>query len=134
MTSFHELPDSMASGSLKQCFIQFLIYYSNHTDVTNVCYALSELLELADRQWHTYELLDKDIKEQLERYLKSVIDLENEEIMDYILCIIPRIGMGSLFDYILLNKSNIHNKVVLENICECETEYDKDVNNPYAGM
>ena len=40
-------------------------------------YALSELLELADRQWHTYEPLEESVKEKADKYLKSVIDFED---------------------------------------------------------
>lgn len=104
MTKFHELPDSIEYNSMKEYFWEYLSYYCNNTNSANVNYALSELLELADRQWHTYELLEEDIKEHIEKYLKQVIDFENTEIMDYILCIIPRIGLGNLFSYILQKK------------------------------
>ena len=134
MTHFHELPDSIEGEKLKEYFVEFLVCYCNNTDTSNVYYALSELLELSDRQWCTYELLDNEIREQLEKYLKSIIDFENEEIMDCILCIIPRLGLGNLFRYILENKMNVHNESVLHNILESEIEYGKEVDNPYFGM
>lgn len=130
MTNFYKLPDSLDTNNLKKYFVQFLTYYN--TNRKNNYYVLSELLELADRQWHTYELLDGEIKEQLEKYLKSVMDFEDEKNMDYILCIIPRLGMGNLFRHILQNKKSIQNKDVLEIICESEIEYGKEVDNPYA--
>lgn len=134
MTRFNELPDSIECVKLKEYFIEFLICYCNSTDAFDIYYILNELLELSDRQWHTYELLDQEIKQQLERYLKSIIDFEDEEIMDYILCIIPRLGLENLFEYILKNKINIHNENVMANINEAESEYGGEVNNPYAGM
>ena len=97
-------------------------------------YALSELLELADRQWHTYEPLEESVKEKADKYLKSVIDFEDEEIMDYILCIIPRIGLSNLFSYILQNKVFIHNQAVLSNIAESENEYGDSIDNPYSEL
>lgn len=134
MTKFYELPDSIDYVKMKEYFIEFLICYCNNTDVSNVYYVLNELIELSDRQWHTYELLDNEIKEQLEKYLKSIIDFEDEQIMDCILCIIPRLGMGKLFRYILENKMNIKSQNVLHNILESEIEYGKEVDNPYFGM
>lgn len=134
MTEFYKLPDYLENDILKKYFIEFLTYYCNNKDITVVYYALRELLELSDRQWHTYELLDKEVKEQLENYLKLVIDFEDEKIMDYILCIVPRIGMGNLFDYILKHKKDIQNETVLANIDESEIEYGKNVDNPYSGM
>lgn len=134
MTEFYKLPDYLERNTLKQYFIEFITCYCNSKDIASIYYALRELLELSDRQWHTYELIDKEVKQQLEDYLKSVINFEDEEIMDYILCIIPKIGMTRLFDYILKNKENIHNENVLANIYESEIEYGKNIDNPYSGM
>ena len=134
MTNFRELPDSVKYSCMQDYFKEYLACYCNKTGSENIHYALSELLELADRQWHTYELAERSIVEQLENYLKTVIDFEDEEIMDYILCIIPRIGMSNLFNYILQNKDSVHNQAVLTNINEAENEYGEDVDNPYSGM
>ena len=134
MTKFHELPDSIEGSKMKEYFDEYLSYYCNNTNSENVHYALSELLELADRQWHTYELLEECVKEKVERYLKAVIDFEDVEIMDDILCIIPRIGLSNLFNYILQNKHSIQNREILLNITESENEYGDDVDNPYSGM
>lgn len=119
---------------MKNYFIEYLRYYSNNTNQANIHYALSELLELADRQWHTYKILDNRIKNQLEKYLKAIINFEDVEIMDYILSIIPLIGMSSLFDYIEIHKCNIQNTYVLNIITEAELEYKGNVENPYSGM
>ena len=134
MTSFSSLPDYMDYRELKKYFIEYLVIYANNTDEKNKYYALDELYELSDRQWHTYEIIDEDIKKQLEKYLISVIDLEDEKIMDIILCIIPRVGLDGVFDYILKNKDNIRNLDVKKNIEESFAEYGLSVNNPYSGM
>ena len=134
MTRFHELPDAIECGKMKEYFEEYLSHYSNNTKSENVNYALSELLELADRQWHTYQLLEECVKEKVERYLEEIIDFEDVEIMDYILCIIPRIGLSNLFSYILQNKGSIQNREVLLNITESENEYGGNVDNPYSGM
>ena len=134
MTKFHELPDAIECGKMKEYFEEYLSHYSNNTNSENVNYALSELLELADRQWHTYQLLEECVKEKVERYLEEIIDFEDAEIMDYILCIIPRIGLSNLFSYILQNKSSLQNREVLLNITESENEYGGNVDNPYSGM
>ncbi len=134
MTHYCELPDYVENSELKQHFIDYLIYYSNNTDKENIYYSLNELLELSDRQWHTYELIDEEVKEQLEKYLTSLINFEDEEIMDYILNIIPRIGLDKLFDYIIKNRNNIKNQNIKLNIDESIAEYGNSVNNPYSGM
>lgn len=94
----------MKCEELKNKFFEFLICYSNDTTEHNVNYALDELFELADRQWNTYELIDSEVKCQVEKYIMSIIDFENEEAMEPILCIIPRLGLKNLFQYLLEKK------------------------------
>lgn len=134
ITEFFKLPDSMSCEELQREFVKFLDYYSNNTNSENMDYVLDELFELSDRQWHTYELLNDGLKMQIEEFLKGIIDFENEEAMDSILCIIPRLGLKELFDYILQEKDTIKNESVIKNIMESEIEYGKTVDNPYSGM
>ena len=134
MTYFSELPDYMNPSELRKYFIEYLIEYANNTNSDNIYYALDELLELSDRQWHTYEYIDKDIKEQIEKYLISIIKLDDEEIMESVLCIIPRIGLDNVFDFILKHKNTIKNISVKKSIEESIEEYGDTVKNPYSGM
>lgn len=134
MTEFYKLPDYIKSDMLKEKFIEFLVCYSNNITKQNINYVLNELLELSDRQWNTYENLDNEIKCQIEKFLISIIDFENESIMDSMLCIIPRLGLENLFLYVLSKKDVIVNKNVVQNIIESEKEYGKTVSNPYADM
>lgn len=134
MTNFHELPDSVRYEDMRNYFIEYLKYYSNNTNQANIHYALSELLELAERQWHTYKMLDDEIKSQLEKYLKAIVDFEDTEVMDHMLSIIPLLGMKSLLDYFEIHKCDIQNEDVLSMITEAEFEYKETVENPYSGM
>lgn len=134
MTEFYKLSDYIKSNMLKEKFIEFLVCYGNDTTKENINYVLDELLELSDRQWNTYENLDNEVKCQIEKFLVSIIDFENESIMDTILCIIPRLGLENLFLYVLNKKDVIVNKNVVKNIIESETEYGETVSNPYADM
>lgn len=134
MTEFYKLPDYIEPEILKEKFIEFLVYYSNNTTKENINYALNELLELSDRQWNTYKILDDELKVCIEKYIISIINLEDEDIMDCILCIIPRIGLDKLYIYIYNKKDTIVNKYVVENIIESEIEYGKNIKNPYSDM
>ncbi len=134
MTEFYKLPDTLDEDVLKKQFYEFITCYYNDTSVSNVNYALSELLELSERQWNTYELLDKEIKKVIEQYLKSIINFEDKEIIDYMLSIIPMLGLKELFDYIIQNKKTICDETIVKIIEEVEAEYGADVDNPYSGM
>lgn len=134
MTSFSKLPDSIESEKLKQYFQEYLCMYTNNQDSKLIIKSLDDLMELSDRQWNTYEMLDTDLKEQIEKYLKNCLDLNSEDEMDYALSIIPRLGLGNLFSYILESKNKIQNEAVLKYIQESEEEYGETVNNPYSGV
>ncbi|MCM1181376.1 MAG: hypothetical protein NC347_14055 [Clostridium sp.] len=93
------------------------------------------LYEMAGNKMTRFSTLPDSLEcDKLKGYLKSIINFEDEEMMDYILCIIPRLGMGNLFDYILKNRTNIHNENVKINIREAESEYGCNVDDPYAGV
>lgn len=100
MLLFIKLPDYIEPEILKEKFIEFLVYYSTNTTKENINYALNELLELSNRQWNTYKILDDELKVCVEKYIISIINLEDKDIMDCILCIIPRIGLDKLYIYI----------------------------------
>lgn len=134
MTKFYELPDALHEEVLKKKFIEFITCYHNNTSVSNIYYALSELLELSERQWNTYELLEEEIKKVIEQYLKSIINFEDKEIIDYMLSIIPMLGLNELFEYIIQNKKAINDETIVKIIEEAEEEYGDDVDNPYSGM
>ncbi len=130
MTEYFKLPDVLSVSQLRGYFEEYFRVYGEGCEDT--VYALDELLELADRRWHTYEQPDIDINERITDYLRSVIDFENEDIMGSVLCIIPRIGLGELFDFILRRCPDIRNVKVAEMIRRCEREYGKTVSDPYA--
>lgn len=132
MTNYYDLPDYMEVEDIKKYFTEFIDTYGNSR--TNVEYALDELIELSDRQWNTYEIIDETTKNNIVKYLFNIISLESETIMDRILLIIPRLGLKIIFDYIVKEKSNILNKNVIKEIEESVIEYGQHVENPYWDM
>ena len=132
MTNYYDLPDYMEVEDIKKYFTEFIDTYGNSR--TNVEYALDELIELSDRQWNTYEIIDETTKNNIVRYLFNIISLESETIMDRILLIIPRLGLKIIFDYIVKEKSKILNKNVIKEIEESVIEYGQHVENPYWDM
>lgn len=129
---FSNLPDYMTIDELKTNFEEFLKYYDNY--YYNIEEGLEDLYELADRQWHTYELLSDSLKEKIEEYLYKIIDLDSYPIIDWILVIIPRLGLENVFFTILKRKKYIKNIEVLKLIEEAEEEYGDTVSNPYSGF
>lgn len=132
MTEFFKLPDYIEVEELKQYFIKFLENYANNISDYNE-YALEELIELADRQWHTYELLDSEIRALIEEYLIQILNFD-EKAIDDILYIVPRLGLKRTFDNIIRQKKHIKNAKILNSINEAEKEYGEHVENPYWSL
>ena len=129
---FSNLPDYMTIDELKTNFEKFLKYYDNY--YYNIEECLEDLYELADRQWHTYELLSVSLKAKIEEYLYKIIDLDSYPIMDWILVIIPILGLENVFFTILKRKKYIKNIEVVKLIEEAEEEYGDTVSDPYSGI
>lgn len=129
---FSELSDYLNVEDIECYFMEFLNIYSGTRD--NVEFALSELFELSDRQWHTYTLLKSKIKQEIEKYIFEIIDYESTSIMEWILVIIPRLGLGEVFKFIINRKQNILNNKIIQLIEESEKEYGKTVDNPYSSL
>ena len=132
-TNYAALPDYLEYDEVRGYFVEFLNIYSN---VEKDCFesALLELMELSDRQWHTYKLIDKEIKTKISGFLMSVMDVEDYKCMSLILCIIPRLGLGDIFEYIVERKDRIRNPEVVTDIEASIKEYGANVDDPYFGM
>lgn len=130
-TSFSTLPDYMPSAELEKYFKEFICFYK---DTNEIVKSLEELDELADRQWHTYELISYNIKKEIEEYLITIIDYEDYEIIDWLLVIIPKLGLEEIYNLVLRKQIDIKNTEVIKIINEAKAEYGENVSNPYSGM
>lgn len=132
-TNYTALPDYLEYDEVRGYFFEFLNIYSN-AEKDCLEFALLELMELSDRQWHTYELIDKEIKTKISGFLMSVMDVEDYKCMCLILCIIQRLGLGDVFEYIVEQKERIRNSEVVTEIESSIKEYGANVDNPYFDM
>ena len=130
-TSFSTLPDYMSTIELEKYFNEFIEVYTTTDEIIN---SLEELDELAERQWHTYEIISDGLKAKIENFTVSIINYESYEIMDLVLVVIPKLGLQNTFSKIVQNIDSIRDSEVIELIREAEKEYGKTVSNPYSGM
>ena len=64
-TDYFLLPDGMEVDEVAHYFDEFFDLYENDHEGT---YYLDELCQLAERQWHTYEIIDDKRKERIEKF------------------------------------------------------------------
>ncbi len=95
-----------------------------------------ELVELSDEQWHTYKLIDSDIRDDIESWIEKTFDLTSIRYIENIVFIIAHLGLKKSFK--LLEKSlelemELDNEVYRE-IKEAVEELRDNIDNPYSGM
>ena len=129
--SYGQLPDYMSCEELESCFQAIL---KEPWETNNILINLDNLYELADRQWHTYTMLKPELLNRIQILLFSVTNFENPEIIDYLLDIIPRLGLNDLFQSCLKQLPNIKNQDVINSIREADKEFGSTVADPYSGM
>jgi hypothetical protein len=127
-----ELPDFLKTEELKYHFSMVLDEAENNKcEVDEFAHAL---YELADRQWHTYELLDNDTGIRIERWIKRTWNVESEEYMKYIISIVAYLGLTRSF--MQLKKSmQLPMKESLKNkIQQAILELKDNIDDPFSGM
>lgn len=129
---YKSLPDYMSVDELKKLFSSFLSEVKTQNSYLEE--SLESLLELADRQWHTYELLNADLKKEIEEWLLSIIDFDSDEVTEYLTLIVGRLGLSRLYDTIKSSLTGNLKKEVRQKIVEIVDEIDGHVEDPYFGM
>ncbi len=69
-----------------------------------------DLAELSDRQWHSYEIIDGELKQRIENWIEKSWVLDSEEYIRSIIFVIGALGLRGGF------------------------ELEDNVDNPYSGM
>lgn len=129
---YKSLPDYIQVNKLERLFLDFLENVKkNKYDINE---ALESLVELADRQWHTYEILNQDIKKKVEEWLISLIDTDSLDVIENMSLIIGRLGLADLYFALLKKLNDRLNPNVRNVIIEMEEELKGNVADPYSGM
>ncbi|MFC3745607.1 hypothetical protein ACFORK_02715 [Paenibacillus sp. GCM10012306] len=130
---YKSLPDYISTIQLIELFEEFLFSISSRT--IDVEIALESLFELSDRQWHTYELLDSDVKSEIETWIIGICNKESINEIELIASIIGRLGLVKVYKHLenLLNNDNVKNEVRIV-IQETVAELDGHVEDPYFRM
>lgn len=129
------LPDSMQATELREYFLQF-IDLVNITEVDSID-ATNGLLQLADRQWHTFEVIDFEIKKGIENWLNELgRTVDSEELARNITSIVAYLGLSRVFETIKRSYEDgmIVNPEVKRIIQETILELQGNVDDPYSGM
>jgi len=98
------------------------------SDVANI------LLELSDRQWHTYTILCDSLKKELEGILISYWDGSDLEFVEGAIAITARLGLVGFFNFISAQDVEGLSLEVAEEIRGAIAEFGDSVGDPYSGI
>lgn len=129
---YQSLPDSMPVEDVANEFHELLIEkpFSGKSKFD----FLQALLELSDRQWHTYEQLCESLKTQIEKILINEWDGFDFDFAQGAIVVAAHLGLAGLFDFISSqNVSELSSEVAIE-IKEAIAELGSNIADPYSGM
>lgn len=132
-TKYQDLPDSMDTAEVRQHFDEVLAAavtskYDDH-DVAET------LWELADRQWHTYTLLDETTRESVENWIAAHWRTDSVDYLETLAAVTGRLGLRHTLD---LFESALSTEAlspdVRREIERTVSELKPNVDDPYSGM
>lgn len=128
----HSLPDAMPVEKVAKEFHQLLMEKSFSGKSKHDF--LQALLELSDRQWHTYEQLSEPLKTHIEKILINEWDGFDFDFSQGAILVAAHLGLVGLFDFISnQNVSELSSEVAIE-IKEAIAELGNNIADPYSGM
>ena len=133
MKDYSSLPDGMTVDEVAREFEEALAAIQAQPPPSD-SEVVTALGELADRQWHTYQVLRPDLRAAVEAWLHAHWSTESEDYVGQMVCIIGRLGLQSLMDRIehaLTGSLPDDVRQVLQVYLE---ETRGDVSDPFRGM
>ncbi|WP_439851029.1 hypothetical protein ACTACG_06180 [Pseudomonas syringae] len=100
----------------------------------NIAEFVKSLLELSDRQWHTYDVLDASLKERIEQCLISIWDGHDLELAEDVIDIMVRLGLEGISAFLGSRSLRDVSPEVFNEISLALSELGGSVSDPYSGM
>lgn len=136
LQDYTTLSDSMSTAELKEHFNKLMDYAENNksSNQSNIMEIIDALIELADRQWHTYELLDIDTKERIDKWVCGIWSTQSSELVDNISCLIARLGLVSSYNLMKASLNQNLDDDVKAIVIDAIEDLKNKIDDPYFGM
>ncbi len=122
----------MLEGDIRSELVALLRDFENQ-DLGRLEFSKS-LLELSDRQWHTYTILDFELKCQVEEILKLIWDGQDLELVEIIIGVVARLGLEEVYNFVRTYPVEKLSLKVSSEIKVALAEIGNSVSDPYSGM
>ena len=132
MKDYSELPDSMKAEELAVEFDTLLSPSNLHGFPSRQI--ADALCELADRQWHAYELAIPRIQQQVQEWLFANWSDESLDFIESAVWIAGRMGLQPVLDRLRQSLSTNLPAAIRKEIEEYMAETKGDVRDPYSSL
>ena len=127
-----KLPDKMAPEKLLPYFEGVTKYHQDHPELT--VSTAEALFQLADRQWHTYQILTGRHREILVAWLKQVWDVNDLDLIEKLIFVIGALGLQEC-EYLLRDSLKLAlREEVRTEIAGALEEFGDHLGDPYFGQ
>jgi hypothetical protein len=130
---FQQLPDAMDEKDVLDAFDEILsAAKSREFDREDVAQAL---YEMADRFWHTYQILPAPYRQQIEDWIATNWTLESDYFVDTIAVVIGTLGLRN--SLVLIEQSALRDDIsgkMRSKLLALVSELKPTIHDPYSGM
>ena len=138
ISRYEELPEGIEASDLLPYFREVLDYEET-CDAADETAVAEALFELADRQWHTYEIIDADVRVRIEKWVEKVWtpaewDSNALQYANAIAFIVCNLGLMSSFRLIKTSLPRVRDDNIRDRIEEVIKEVGSNIEDPYSGM
>ncbi|KAB2328624.1 hypothetical protein F7731_24685 [Cytobacillus depressus] len=134
LNMYRNLPDYLSANEIKSHFNEVLGFVELNYAASPL--AISEAFyELAERQWNTFEYLEKSLKNRVDNWVVCNWKIDNHLLTDNLLSLIALLGLEKSFltAKAFLANTNLTTEVRKE-IENTIKELEGNVSDPYSGM
>jgi len=124
----YELPEGVTADFINPYFRLVIKWDGGFEEKLNL------LLELSDKQWHTYSLLDYETRHFLDKWITSNWDFTSFNQAETITSIASLLGLEGV---LVMSKEVLNENIsedVREEIESFIDELNENINDPYSGM
>lgn len=129
---FADLPERMEVSVLRLYFVRFLNCLRDGS--ISLESALYQLKELTYRQWYTFELLDEEIRQNIDDWLIQVWDSTSVEKADIVTFIVANLGLTRTFAFLEQEYRFITSDQVRDIVAETIRELKDSIADPYQEL
>jgi hypothetical protein len=131
VTDYEALPDSMPPAELASHFDRLLSSDSGYTLTI-----AAALVELADRQWHTYQPLVPALHQRVDSWLLEHWNANSLEFLDAAMSIVAQLGLPGTWERIqLLATTSSHDSEIAKELHDFCVEMEAgEPMDPWSGM